>query len=264
MNPAIARSFARIRSRLFPRPSQLARVPLPADISAVYAIGDVHGHLARLQALEQVIADDLSRGRGGRRPLVVMLGDYVDRGPDSAGVLAHLAGTPGPAPRLCLRGNHEALFLDFLDRPSARHDWLQFGGRQTLLSYGLDIDHLLATYRGRPDGLQDVLRSAVPAAHRAFLGSLPVAAFTDDLIFAHAGIRPGLPLEKQSDHDLLWIREPFLSQGSGLRQTVVHGHTVQPTLRLAGNRLGIDMGVQTSGRLIALRIGPDGIVSLSG
>jgi serine/threonine protein phosphatase 1 len=228
-----------------PRP-RLAFHTWPA---AVYAIGDVHGCLDQLRAMEAVIAEDGS-GIEGEKWLVT-LGDQIDRGPDAAGVIRHVMG---PAPdgfqRFALLGNHEALALDFLaGRDSA--GWLDQGGRETLLSYEIDPRQSPAT-----------IGAALPLAHRQFLEALPVYLSLPGWLFVHAGIRPGLPLSAQSDDDLLWIRAPFLTSQltGGLR--VVHGHTPGREVVVTPHRIDVDTTCYATGRLSAVRVTPDGRTKL--
>jgi serine/threonine protein phosphatase 1 len=230
------------------------RVRLRLDLgdTAVYAIGDVHGCLDELLALERVIVRDAEEVAG--RKLIVMLGDYVDRGPASAQVLDHLAAPPPPGfERICLTGNHEMVMLDYLDGRIGRAGWLAMGGEQTLLSYGIDHERLHAVYRsGRR--MDEIIRAAIPAAHVAFLRSLPILMEMPGFLFVHAGIRPGLPLERQSDRDLVFIREDFYKAAHLLSRYVVHGHTPVEEARREGMRVDIDTGAFFTGRLTALRI----------
>jgi serine/threonine protein phosphatase 1 len=215
--------------------------------AAVYAIGDVHGCLAQLQALEAIIAED-GKAIPGEKWLVT-LGDHIDRGPDSAGVISHVMG---PAPegfeRFSLLGNHEAIMLDFLGNPEAHAYWLDEGGLETLASYnhGTSLnDDPTATHW-------------IPEAHLDFMAELPIYLSLPGWLFVHAGIRPGLPLSEQTDEDLIWIRAPFLTSQltGGLR--VVHGHTPSPDIVVTPHRIGVDTQCFQSGKLSAVRVMPDG------
>jgi serine/threonine protein phosphatase 1 len=224
----------------------------------IYAIGDVHGSLDLLLQAERKILADMA---GSSSPaLVILLGDYVDRGRDSCGVLQHLLQPP-PAPlrRIALCGNHEQLFSDFLENPQDNMHWLDFGGRQTLLSYGVDIDYFLHKGRLRLQPFKDALIGAVPQTHRQLLSSLPIYARIGPYIFVHAGLRPGIPLEVQTDEDMLWIREPFLSEGAGLDLLVIHGHTPVAEPESGPQRIGIDTGAFTTGRLTVLKLSDAGL-----
>jgi serine/threonine protein phosphatase 1 len=206
----------------------------------VYAIGDIHGCAARLFALHEAIRDDLAR-RPAASPLLLHIGDYIDRGPDSAGVIARLAaGPPLPGvPTVNLLGNHEQTMLDALsgDR-AAGTDWLYQGGRPALQSWGVDPDSPRETW---PDG--------VPAAHLAFVRGLPLSHREGGYLFVHAGIRPGVALEAQTRDDLLRIRQPFLSTEADLGAVIVHGHTPAKAAVVRHNRIGIDTGAVFDGPL---------------
>lgn len=220
--------------------------------TAVYAIGDVHGCLDELLALEHVIARDAEELPGHK--LIVMLGDYVDRGSASAQVLDHLVAAPPLGfERICLTGNHEMVMLDYLEERIGLAGWLAMGAEPTLLSYGIDHAHLREIYRD-DRRMDDVIRAAIPAAHAAFLRSLPIMIETPSFVFVHAGIRPELPLERQSDRDLVFIREDFYRAAHLLTRYVVHGHTPVDEARREGMRVDIDTGAFFSGRLTALRL----------
>lgn len=236
-----------------PRP-RLAFHSWPA---AIYAIGDVHGCLAQLQALEASIAADAAGFEGEK--WLVTLGDYLDRGPASADVIRHVMG---PAPRgfrrFALVGNHEQMMLDFLDNPAAHAYWLDEGGLATLGSYGADI--------GYPP-LRDVaaieseLVRAIPPGHREFLAQLPTCLSLPGWLFVHAGIRPGIPLAMQTDEDLMWIRAPFLTSQLTGGMRVVHGHTPGRDIVVTPHRIDVDTHCYHTGRLSAVRVTPDGKTS---
>jgi serine/threonine protein phosphatase 1 len=228
------------------------RLRLDIKDTAVYAIGDVHGCLDELLALERAIVRDAGELPGAK--LIVMVGDYVDRGPASAQVLDHLLAPPPPGfERICLTGNHEMVMLDYLEGRIGRAGWLAMGGRQTLLSYGIDHERLREIYRA-DRRIDDAIRAAIPAAHLAFLRALPIMVETPGFLFVHAGIRPDLPLERQSDRDLVFIREDFYQAAHLLSRYVIHGHTPVDEARREGMRVDIDTGAFFSGRLTALRI----------
>lgn len=205
----------------------------------IYAVGDIHGHLGQLERAIRLI--DADGGAGAR---VVFLGDYVDRGPDSAGVIQRLIdGQAAGRDWICLKGNHDRLFQSFLERGETRDanirsgkSWLHeaLGGRATLASYGVTQGGARALWRAA--------RAAVPAAHLAFLQGLSLWHGAGDLVFAHAGIRPGLPMGFQQEDDLIWIREPFLSDPRDHGALIVHGHTVQQRPVHCGNRVNLDGG----------------------
>ncbi len=218
----------------------------------LYAIGDVHGCDAMLAAAHAAIAADLAT-----RPIndhrIIHIGDYTDRGDDSAGVIARLAEmTATDRQVICLKGNHDALFAGFFTEPELRGPiWLDNGGDATLRSYGVTPSRSLF---GRFDyrRLSQLLAEAVPAAHRAFLESLPLTARFGDYLFVHAGIRPGVPLADQDPQDLMWIREDFLWDGSDHGVVVVHGHTPVTAPEVLPNRIGIDTGAVYGGTLTCL------------
>lgn len=219
---------------------------------AVYAIGDVHGCLKELLELEaRIIADsaDLQAGK-----LIIMLGDYVDRGPSSSQVLDHLiAAPPDGFERICLSGNHDIAMFEYLEGHMALEAWLGMGASSTLRSYGVDYERLQAIYRNDSD-IDEMVRATIPTSHREFLRSLPIAAMLSRFIFVHAGIRPDRNFSEQADRDLVSIRSEFYEHARLLKSYVVHGHTPidQPTRY--GPRVNIDTGAYFSGRLSALRI----------
>lgn len=206
----------------------------------VYAIGDIHGLDERLGALHALIAKDL-KARPVSAATVVHLGDYIDRGPDSAGVLARLSGIGriGGARVVNLMGNHERTFLDALagDAPAAT-DFLHQGGDATLVSFGIDPVTPAAEWAGR-----------LPPAALAFLRGLALMHRAGGYLFAHAGIRPGVAPEQQAVADLLSIRQPFLTSETDLGAVVVHGHTPVPAPVIRVNRIGIDTGAVLGGPL---------------
>jgi serine/threonine protein phosphatase 1 len=226
---------------------------LPSHIR-VYAIGDVHGCLDRLVALHADIAADLTE-RPVAEPLLIHMGDYVDRGPDSAGVIERLAAGHLPnLPVVNLMGNHEDLMLSALERPSdaSVQLWLMNGGANSLHSWGIPRTTAAAEWASR-----------LPARHLAFLRNLAVSHSAGGYLFVHAGVRPGLPLERQSPHDLLWIREPFLSSSADFGAVVVHGHTPRGRPEVRRNRIGIDTGAVMGGNLTCVVLEGDRMAFLS-
>ena len=219
----------------------------------IYAIGDIHGCLKELKDAEVRIAEDIrSTGKVG---LVVLLGDFVDRGPSSRQVLDHLiAPSELGLRRLPLCGNHDELFLNLLDDPKLYPEFLKFGGEQTLLSYGIDIAYLSSQRTIKPAALGDILHEAIPLSHRHFLQSLPIYLKIGPLMFVHAGIMPGVAPEDQTDQDMMWIREPFLSKGPEQPFVVVHGHTPVAEPSFGTRRIGIDTGAYYSGKLTVLKL----------
>ncbi len=243
-------SIARLWSWAEPR-SRRPAAATPAD-TRVYAIGDIHGQLDQLRSLERAIQADAETAAATRRVLVY-LGDYVDRGQDSAGVVAQLAAGPPPGfEAVYLKGNHEALLLDFLADPDSGVTWLMNGGDTTLASYGIDIDEEPPGGEARLSFLARRFAEALPPAHRRFLEALAVRHAEGDYLFVHAGVRPGVDLESQDPEDLIWIRYPFLQSGADFGKVVVHGHTPGPEPVERDNRIGIDTGAVYGGRLTAL------------
>lgn len=221
----------------------------------VYAIGDVHGSLSQLRALHAAIAEDLA-ARPIASAVVVHLGDYIDHGPDSGGVLALLIdGPPIPGAHIVtLMGDHERMLLDAVqgDRAAAT-DWLWSGGEATLASWGL-----------APDLPREAWPDALPADHLAFLRGLKLSHRESDYLFVHAGIRPGIPLARQSAGDLLGIRQPFLWSEQEFGVVVVHGHTATPAPVTLVNRIGIDTGAGvTGGRLSCVVLEADRLALLA-
>ena len=225
----------------------------------VYAIGDVHGRNDLLTRLHRTILGDAAR-RGRAEAVVVHLGDYVDRGLDSRGVIDRLTGDPLPGLRaVCLCGNHDAWMRAFLDDAEAGRGWLANGGRETLYSYGVPAwgsDPSLRELRR----LRLDLLAALPPSHRTFLDGLRLTWSESAYLFVHAGLRPGVPLDRQDPDDLINIRRPFLTSRDRFDGALaVHGHTVVNDPQVHRNRIAIDTGAYATGRLSALVIDGDTI-----
>jgi serine/threonine protein phosphatase 1 len=183
---------------------------------------------------------------------LVYLGDYIDRGADSKGVVDRLIDAPLPGFEcIHLKGNHEAALLDFLQDVAIGPDWLGVGGTATLQSYGVRVPDW-AIDREAMLRAQAELRHLMPREHRDFYRSLRLSHLEGDFLMVHAGVRPGVPLEAQSEGDLLWIREQFLRSNQDFGKIVVHGHTIAELPELRRNRIGIDTGAFHSGRLTCL------------
>jgi serine/threonine protein phosphatase 1 len=218
--------------------------------AAVYAIGDIHGCLDELLALELVITLNAEAIPGEK--LLVYLGDYIDRGPSSAGVIDHLLSAPLPGfTRVCLAGNHETMMLDYLYGSTGNSHWLEFGGLETLQSYGINPAGIARSSR---KGRQTVFHSHIPREHVSFLRDCALALSLPGAIFVHAGLRPGIELHQQSEEDLLWIRDDFLLAEWPDNQVIVHGHTPSPEPQIVPGRIGIDTGAFATGRLSAVRL----------
>jgi len=211
----------------------------------LYAIGDIHGCDDKLAAVHAAIAADL-KARQVADHRIIHIGDYADRGPDSAGVIARMVGLAGDPHVICLRGNHDQNLLDFLANPAEVGGlFLKFGGKETMRSYG--VSNRARNY----EGLAQMFAEKLPPAHRTFLEGLRLSVQFGDYFFCHAGIRPGVPLEAQTAADLMWIREEFLLDRRDHGVVVVHGHTVTPTLtpEIHPNRIAIDSGAVFGGPL---------------
>ncbi len=240
-DPARKRSLF---TRLFSRKRSSGPV-VPGGVR-VYAVGDIHGRLDLLEQMLSLIAQDSENNDG--QNMLVYLGDYVDRGPSSKGVLERLLQ---PMPESFkvhyLKGNHEHTLLEFLDNPSLYRLWRRYGAMECLQSYGVhppvhDEEDAFVSAR-------EELASAIPNAHLQFLNSLEMAFEIGDYFFVHAGVRPGIPLHRQSPQDMMWIREEFLSSNIDFGKVVVHGHSPTSTPEMRFNRIGLDTGAYATGRL---------------
>lgn len=224
----------------------------PPD-TVIYAIGDIHGRLDLLTAIHDRISADAVQ-RSARRKIVVYLGDYVSRGADCRGVVDRVREwLPAGFERITLKGNHEDLLLSFLggDLDMGRH-WFDYGGLEALTHYGVAIPDRLARDDASVSVLRDRFAAVLPRSHLEFFRSLPISFRSGDYYFVHGGIRPGVPLDEQSDHDRMWIRKSFLDSDADHGAVVVHGHSIsaQPVIRQ--NRIGIDTGAYHSGVLTCL------------
>lgn len=230
----------------------LAHAALPED-QLLYAVGDIHGRLDLLEALLTRIEAD-ARSSHARRRTLVFLGDYVDRGPDSKGVIEKLiGGLPEGFETHFLKGNHEAILLNFLDDAWSLDNWLLNGGDATMRSYGLDTDRL-ARLNAPIELWRQALREALPETHLRFYRGLDLSVAFGDYLFVHAGVKPGVEIDAQSEADLIWIRGPFLDHAEPFGKIVVHGHTPGKEPVTRSNRIGIDTGAYFTGRLTALRL----------
>jgi serine/threonine protein phosphatase 1 len=220
----------------------------------VYAVGDVHGCIELLGPLVEAIRDDICASAPAEPPQIVFLGDYIDRGPYSRPVLDALIRLVAvrDCRVCCLRGNHEEMLLTFLEDPSVGPSWLQFGGGETLISYGVRPPSIAGDVDWA--AVRDELVSALPPSHLEFLNGLPLSLEVGDYLFVHAGVRPGVPLARQSKDDLLWIRRDFLTSRRRLEKIIVHGHTPEPEVQRDQRRIGLDTGAYLTGRLSAIRL----------
>jgi serine/threonine protein phosphatase 1 len=218
---------------------------IPNENLRIYAIGDIHG---RLDLLDRMIAAiDLDAEERGRDCLTVTLGDYVDRGPNSRGVLDRLLENPFPGDYVALKGNHEALMVSFLDDPAVGAHWQHLGGLQTLRSFGVRLSPLTGSRNFDEAAAQ--LRAALTPQQTKFLTSLKMSLVAGRYFLCHAGVRPGIALERQNDEDLLWIRDDFLDSPADFGKVVVHGHTPVVEPQVLPNRINVDTGAFATGRL---------------
>lgn len=216
----------------------------------VYAVGDIHGRADLFETLvERIRSDNAERGEADVE--LILLGDLVDRGPDSAAVVERAARWGEDWARLeCLLGNHEASMLAVLEgKLRWLRSWLTYGGVETLLSYGVERT-VIET--GDREEIAAAAREAIPQPHRDWLAERPLHLAREDYLFVHAGIKPGLPIEEQEAEDLLWIREEFLASRADHGAIVVHGHSIREDIDERSNRIGIDTGAYATGRLTAI------------
>lgn len=238
--------FKKLRKVIRPE-ARAASIP---DAMRLYVIGDIHGRLDLLDALlERIDADDAERPP--LEPRLIFLGDLIDRGPDSAGVIDRAMTIARVAPQTrFLMGNHEEVFLKVLGGDlAALKFFCRIGGRETILSYGLSVaDYDRLDY----EALMAVVLDIVPPAHRQFLMQFHDMVEIGDYVFVHAGIRPDRTLADQKPADLRWIREPFLGSSARHEKIVLHGHTITSEVEVRPNRIGIDTGAYVTGKLTAL------------
>lgn len=233
----------------------VSTAPLP-DTGRLYVIGDIHGRSDLLDRMVGEIANDLT-ARPIAASLVVTVGDYVDRGPDSRGVIERLLRNPFPTRLIALKGNHELLLEGFLLDPQVADHWRRYGGLETLQSYGVPVGDVM---RGKEyPAAALALAHAIPAEHFDFLGSLRTSLTVGNYFICHAGVRPGVPLDRQTEEDLLWIREPFLASRTDFGKVIVHGHTPAEQPELLPNRINVDTGAFMTGRLTCAALDADGV-----
>ena len=237
----------------FAKAPQAMRSSVPEG-TAVYAIGDIHGRADLLTDIHARIAEDPERGNVDRR-VIVYLGDYVDRGSDSAGVIdLVMSEEPTGFEKVALLGNHERLMLEFLEDIERGPLWLRNGGDMTLRSYGVNPGPGPYLDPARLTEMQTGLRTRLPGRHLAFFNQLRLMHQEGDYLFVHAGIRPGVPLDQQAEEDVIWIRELFLRSPVDHGKVVVHGHTILPEPEFHPNRIGIDTGAYYTGHLTCLAL----------
>ena len=235
----------------FLRSRRIVKQPRLPEGIRVYAFGDIHGRSDLLKKMFTVIDADMERNPASRS-IEVFLGDYVDRGPDSAHTLDLLLDRSLYRETVFLKGNHEAYFLEVLRNPSKLDEWRQFGGLQTLMSYGIQ-----PSINPGSSEQTDLIRSLIevlPGDHLRFLENLKPSFVCGDFFFVHAGVRPGIPLKEQQESDLLWIRNEFLDSEEDFGKFIVHGHTPVREPDIRPNRINIDTGAYATGNLTLLTI----------
>jgi len=229
----------------------------------IYAVGDIHGRADLLESLLLTIRKDAQQGTLRGRPILIFLGDYIDRGFQSKEVIDLLLGDlVSPFETYFMKGNHEAAMLQFLTEPAMGPRWAEFGGAETLVSYGVRPPRTRTSLDEWVNASEELNR-ALPKQHLDFLVSLQISVRIGDYMFVHAGVRPGVELAKQSEHDMLWIREEFLNDVRPLGAVVVHGHTPATKPHRDSRRVGIDTGAYLSGRLTAARFEHEAVEFLS-
>jgi serine/threonine protein phosphatase 1 len=239
-----------------PRSKPADRPAIPPGVIA-HAVGDIHGRADLFIPLLTRILADAARA-GGARNVVICLGDYVDRGPNSRGVIDALLMLRASArvETRFLLGNHESALLDFIVDPKLGAAWFALGGGETVASYGV-VPRLAGVPTEVWPAIRDEFASALPRDHLDFLRGLEPAFELGDYFFAHAGARPGVSLRDQDRHDLLWIRQPFLQDRRLFEKVVVHGHTPAAEVHVDRRRIGLDTGAFATGVLSAIRLQDD-------
>ena len=217
----------------------------------VYAVGDIHGCANLLQDVFAAIDLHMSRSRPARS-LHIFLGDYIDRGPDSRGTIDLLVDRSRRHETIFLKGNHEAFLFEVLQDARRLNAWKEYGGFQTLISYGLAPS--IKPDRDEQHSLIKALIDAIPPHHRRFFSNLRSSFTCGDFFFVHAGVKPGIALRQQREEDLLWIRDEFLQSEQDFGKYIVHGHTPVPKPDIQPNRINIDTGAYASGVLTLLTI----------
>lgn len=236
------------------RPVIMQDSKIPNENTRLYVIGDIHGCLDLLNRVIAAIETDVMRHGGDA--ITVTLGDYIDRGPDSRGVIERLIGNPFPTPHVALKGNHEEFLERFLDDPEVAEHWRRLGGQETLHSYGVPVSGMMVG-KDYPETAER-LRAVLPAAHAEFLQALKLSFSHGRYFMCHAGVKPGVPLERQNARDLLWIREEFLNSTMNFGKIVVHGHTPVEAPDVRPNRINIDTGAFVTGLLTCVVLNADG------
>lgn len=225
--------------------------PAAPEGTRVYAVGDIHGRADLLYRIQGLIEDDAATAPG-QRLVVVYLGDYVDRGPESFQVVEHLITHPLDGfESIHLKGNHEEFLIRFVEDGAMSAAWMMNGGNATLASYNVSAFNLIL---GKP-GLKRARKrfaETIPRDHLDFYHGLRLTHVEGDYLFVHAGLRPGVAIDDQKEGDMIWIRDAFLEAAGGFDKVVVHGHSIESEPDIQAHRIGIDTGAYRSGRLTCL------------
>jgi serine/threonine protein phosphatase 1 len=231
-------------------PAGRSRRHIERQPEVIYAIGDLHGCADLMVRMEEEIARDAAAIAGEK--WIVWLGDAIDRGPQSAKVIDRFVRKREDSfTRICLAGNHELSMADFLIDPSPTHPWLSYGGWQTLLSYGIPWDRLEGA---GGNSLRDLVSSHIPPEHLEWVAALPVMLTTPYHALVHAGLRPGIPLERQTDKDLTWFNDGLADDYADVGKVVVHGHVVVEQPLNGPARICVDTGANETGILTGVRL----------
>lgn len=245
------------------RPKTKTKGAPSTDGRLVYAIGDIHGRADALEGLIDIIKDDMGLSARSAPPLLIFLGDYVDRGPkskDVVDIIIKLQTNPS-FEVVVLKGNHEEAILRFMQEPDFGPVWADYGGLATLASYGINPP-LGRTDQAAWNSASEQLSQLMPKAHFDFYRRLDLMTTVGDYAFVHAGVRPGVPLSDQTERDLLWIRDDFLSATGKFEKIIVHGHTPTEDPQKTKSRIGIDTGAYATGVLTAVRLDDEGSIFL--
>lgn len=228
--------------------------PPAPDGLVIYAIGDIHGRSDCLRAVHQRIDDDTCRLKPGERAVEIYLGDYIDRGPDSFGVVEMILARSNTTISVCMKGNHESMLEAYLARELSFEQWKLVGGLQTLLSY--NVDSFLLKHGG--PALLPAVTASIPEVHKKFFALTRPYIKLGHYCFVHAGLRPNVVLEEQTLRDLTTIRKPFLDYTGSFGCIVVHGHTPNNQVEFKPNRINIDTGAYATNKLSVIRIDENG------
>lgn len=231
------------------------KISYAPENTRIYAVGDIHGRYDLLQILHERIILDAVTAKNMRK-VIIYIGDYVDRGPQSKQVIDSFANNPMAGfEQVFIKGNHENVMQEFLDNPSASKMWLSWGGNATIKSYGINPDDF-----ENLEGLREAFKSRIPDSHFEFFNKLKIYHVEGDYLFVHAGIKPGVELEKQTANDMMMIREEFyFPDNPSPDKTVVFGHTIFENPFYEAGKLGIDTGAFATGKLTAAVLEGDSV-----